>query len=289
MIKADPKNQKGIVWIASYPKSGNTWIRVYLYHLMRIMGGHSLDEHDLHQLDRSSGYEARFFGLFEQFLGKKLAEATWQEVVPVRPKVHAVVAERAPSIVLVKTHNLLGRMLGVSTINLAVSAGAIYVVRNPLDVALSLVSHLGRPLDEAIAIMAEKGHRSKNADELAFELWGSWSEHVESWAGKPSPALIVVRYEDLIEAPTKHFTAIAHHLGQKPTPEQVAEAIEYSAFDRVRAQEDERGFRERSENAERFFRAGRAGQWREKLSAAQVKRIVDAHRPVMERFGYLPD
>jgi len=39
MINADPRNPKGIVWIASYPKSGNTWMRMFIYQLMRIMGG----------------------------------------------------------------------------------------------------------------------------------------------------------------------------------------------------------------------------------------------------------
>jgi hypothetical protein len=289
MIRVDPANPKGIVWIASYPKSGNTWLRIFLYQLMRIVGGYPADDHDLHQLDRSSIYEARLSGLFEQFLDKKLSQATWQEVASVRAKVHAAIAERAPSIAVVKTHNLLGRMLGHPIINMSVTAGAIYVVRNPLDVALSLVSHIDAPLDTAIAIMATKGHRSALNDDLAGELWGSWSEHVESWTIRPNPALLVIRYEDMIDAPTKHFASVADHLGQRFTRAQIEEAIALSSFDRVREQEAVQGFRERSEHADRFFRVGRAGQWREKLSGGQVKRIVDAHGNMMKRFGYLPD
>ena len=288
MIKVDPSNPKGIVWIASYPKSGNTWVRIFLYQLMRILGGHAAEEHDLHQLDRASLYEARLFGLFERLLGKPIGKATWQEVAAIRPKVQALIAAEAPGIALVKTHNLLGRMLGFPIINMAVTAGAIYVVRNPLDVSLSLVSHIGAPLDTAIATMAKNGHRSAMNDDLAGELWGSWSEHVESWTIRPNPALLVVRYEDLIDDPAKHFGAIARHLGQTPTPAAVDEAVALSAFDRVRKQEEEKGFRERAEVAERFFRAGKAGEWRDKLSADQVQRIVAAHRPIMERFGYLP-
>ncbi|MCR4282913.1 MAG: sulfotransferase domain-containing protein, partial [Bauldia sp.] len=73
MINTDPRNPRGIVWIASYPKSGNTWLRMFLYQLMRIMGGHPREQDELNKLDRSSMYEARLFGLFEQSLGKPLA------------------------------------------------------------------------------------------------------------------------------------------------------------------------------------------------------------------------
>lgn len=52
--------------------------------------------------------------------------------------------------------------------------------------------------------------------------------------------------------------------------------------------EEKAGFLERSEKAERFFRDGRAGQWKEVLTPAQIARIVDAHKEQMERFGYLP-
>ncbi len=46
----------GIVWLASYPKSGNTWLRIFLYHITRMMMGVPLDDNDLNKLDRSSLY-----------------------------------------------------------------------------------------------------------------------------------------------------------------------------------------------------------------------------------------
>ena len=98
---------------------------------------------------------------------------------------------------------------------------------------------------------------------------------------------MVVRYEDLIADPTKHFTAIVDHLRQQPTPEQIDEAIALSGFDAMRAAESERDFRERSERADRFFRSGRAGAWHEHLSADQAKRVVDAHHDQMGKHGYL--
>jgi hypothetical protein len=64
-------------------------------------------------------------------------------------------------------------------------------------------------------------------------------------------------------------------------------AIEMSSFEELAGQEQRAGFVERPETAERFFRAGRAGQWHEELSADQVKSIIAAHAPMMMRFGYL--
>ncbi|MEX0852063.1 MAG: sulfotransferase domain-containing protein [Bauldia sp.] len=287
MIIADPKNPKGIVWLASYPKSGNTWLRIFLYQLMRLMGGHPRDDDEINKLDRASAYESLLFGLFEQFLGKPLQGATRQEVARIRPQVHATIAERSASVALVKTHNALGSLFGVPIINLAVSAGTVYLVRDPRDIALSFATHLGKSVDDAITVMSTSGYANNNTAETAFEVWGSWSEHVHSWTELPHEAMIVVRYEDLLADPVKHFTAIVEHLRQKPSPEQIAEAIELSTFDKLRAAEDKGDFRERSERAERFFRQGRAGAWQEDLTAVQVERIVEAHGEEMRRFDYL--
>lgn len=69
----------------------------------------------------------------------------------------------------------------------------------------------------------------------------------------------------------------------------LALAIERSSFDELRKQEDEAGYREKPDSAERFFRAGRSGQWKDHLTRRQVRRIVQAHHAQMARFGYLTD
>src|SRR5690606_31102214 len=119
------------------------------------------------------------------------------------------------------------------------------------------------------------------------EVWGSWSEHVYGWTMRPHEAVLVVRYEDLIADPIGQFTRVAHHLRQDPPAEQIAEAVQPSTFDELKAEEAKGDFRERSERADRFFREGRAGEWREKLSAAQAQRIADQHGAQMQKFGYL--
>jgi hypothetical protein len=287
MIRADPRNPRGIVWIASYPKSGNTWMRVFIYHMMRIMQGLPRTENDLHHLDRSSTYEARLYGLFEQFLGKPLGEATQDEVAQIRPQVQATIVQRMGGVALIKTHNVLGQVRGIPIINLQVSAGTVYIVRDPRDVALSMANHIGASVDEAIRVMSTPGYGTPNSAEAAFEIWGSWSEHTLSWTMHPHEAVLVVRYEDMIADPNTAFAGVARHLRQKPTTEQIGEAVSLSAFTELKEQEKKEDFRERSERAEVFFREGRAGEWREKLSPEQVRRIEDAHGEQMRKFGYL--
>lgn len=287
MIKVDPRRPKGIVWIASYPKSGNTWMRMFLYQLMRIMGGHPREPDELNKLDRSSMYEARLFGLFEQALGKPLATATQIEVTAVRQRVHATIAERINNVALVKTHNVLGHINDMPIINPSVSAGAIYIVRDPRDIVPSLARHLGASIDAAIQVLGQNGYATGNSAETAFETWGSWSEHALSWTMTPTEALLVVRYEDMQAKPIETFTSVVNHLGQSPAAEQIREAIELSTFDSLKSQEEQYDFRERSPRADRFFVSGQAGGWRDKMSEAQAEAIVGAHHAQMQKFGYL--
>jgi hypothetical protein len=98
-----------------------------------------------------------------------------------------------------------------------------------------------------------------------------------------------MRYEDLLAEPSETFAALARHLLIDFTPRQLRKAIERSSFARLQAQEREKGFRERPKvSVQNFFREGRAGQWKEVLTPAQVERIVQDHGEQMRRFGYLP-
>ena len=287
MIRTIPKLEGGIVWIASYPKSGNTWLRIFLYHITRIILGVPLEGNDLDHLGRSSLYEARLLNLFEEFLGKPHHTVDWREILPIRPKVQAEIVRRTKRTTYVKTHLGLVNIKNTPAINLAVTLGAIYVVRNPLDVALSLSDHLGMTLDQAVTAMCIPGYYAPGDSEEVYEPWGSWSENVESWTGRPSPLIHIVRYEDLLANPIKSFRAVTDHLGLNPMPAQLAEAVELSSFSRLSAIEKEVDFRERSPHAERFFRVGRADQWRDKLTEEQVRRVVASGHRQMNRFGYL--
>jgi hypothetical protein len=290
MIRIDPKNPRGIIWLASYPKSGNTWLRIFLYHITRIMVGAPLDGNDLNRLDRSSVYEARLLDLYSQLLGKPVQQADWREILPVRPRVHSEVVKRVPTPIFVKTHLALISVDGMPVINLDVTLGAIYVVRNPLDVVLSLSDHMGIPLEYAVETMCLDGYRVPHTAIEIYEPWGSWREHVGSWTSTGQNTILPIRYEDMLASPSKVFRAVMNHVRQRPTDAQIEEAIELSSFNRLQEIEKEAPFRERAPGTERFFRVGRSGQWQDKLSEDQIRRLVSFNHRYMRRFGYLtPD
>jgi hypothetical protein len=288
LVETKPRARGGIVWLASYPKSGNTWLRIFFYHLLRLIGGHPREQNELNRLERACGYETRKVELFERFIGRPLAQASMLDVMRARPRVHAAIAAATPRMVLLKTHNLLGHVHGMPTVNPEASMAAIYITRDPRDIASSLANHLGSSVEHAIEVIRRPGYATPPSEEAAGEIWGSWSENVRSWTGERGSRLLVLRYEDMLAKPILSFTKVTRYLALRATPDQIREAVDLSSFSRLQALEVETGFSERPEKAGRFFASGKAGTWREKLSPSQVDAIVSDHGAEMARFGYLP-
>ncbi|HWX82892.1 MAG TPA: sulfotransferase domain-containing protein [Xanthobacteraceae bacterium] len=280
--------QSGIVWVASYPKSGNTWIRAFLHNLVRLRTGED-GEQDINEMARFSTWDLDK-KRYAKFLGFEPDNAAHRsEIAATRHAVHRQIADSIDGLLFIKTHNCLVMDRGHSTINFDVTAGAVYVVRNPLDVAISYAHHSGVTIDDAIARMAVTDAETAGSDSAVYEVHGSWSQHVWSWTRNPHRALHVVRYEDLLADPQNVFAAMARHLLLDSTRRRLIKAIEQSSFARLQAQEREKGFRERPASADQnFFREGRAGQWKDVLTSAQIDRVVRDHGEQMQRFGYLP-
>lgn len=279
-------SRSGIVWLASFPKSGNTWTRAFLHNLVHVTSGEAQVQ-QINELNHfSMGSAAKH--LFKEVLGFAPTEEHLTQIAASRGRVQQHVADLVEGLIFVKTHQALAIDRGHPTINFSVTAGAIYIIRNPLDVAISYAHHLAGSIDEAINLMNTKNAETAVTDKQVYELYGSWSQHVLSWTRKPHRAIYVMRYEDMLAEPQKTFGALAHHLLFKPSDGELADAIKRSSFEQLREQEEKDGFRERPKKAERFFREGRVGQWKEVLTPAQIKRIVDAHGEQMTRFGYLP-
>jgi hypothetical protein len=245
------------------------------------------DEQDINAMTRFSLWDMAK-PLYTEVLGFAPTDAHRQQIADVRHKVHQRMADAFEGIVFVKTHNALLVDRGHPTINVAVTSGAIYIVRNPLDVAISYADHRGRSIDDAIAAMAQSGYESAMSDDAVYELYGSWSQHVLSWTRQSHPAIHVMRYEDMLAEPARTFGGLIEHLHLDATPAQITQALERSSFGRLQAQEDKAGFREKPSEARRFFREGRAGQWKDVLTPAQIERITRDHHEQMARFGYLP-
>ena len=273
----------GLVWLASYPKSGNTWLRAFLHNLLRDED-EPVDINAFMQL--SVGDTLREW--YSEVAGGDIDELSDDDIAQLRPQVHRRLTEISKNSVFVKTHNYLGTDRGVPLITMAVTVGAIYVVRNPLDLVLSLAPHFGLSIDGAIKLMAsEKGGSPADRANVA-QRFSSWSSHVKSWTRQSHDRIHVVRYEDMHVSPFETFEGIAKFLALEVSIDRIEKAIRFSSFDVLRAQEDQHGFRERSIHADKFFRAGKTGSWRDVLSSKQIAAIIDRHRAQMANFDYLP-
>jgi hypothetical protein len=272
-----------ICWLASYPKSGNTWLRAFLANMV-VDGGRPVA---LGELTRHCEDEA----LPEDYtaLAKRPSvELSMQDISRLRPQVHARIAARHPATVFVKTHNMFGSYDDYPLHAVEPTVAAIYVVRNPLDVVLSMADHFALSLDDAIGYLGSDDAATLNDALHVTQVLASWSRHVASWADQSGPSVLVVRYEDMLDKSTKTFGRIARLLRLDGDRGRLERAIKSSTFPVLAAMERQAGFVEASGKGGRFFRKGRANQWRGSLGRDQVARVVSDHREQMARFKYLP-
>jgi hypothetical protein len=272
-----------IIWLASYPKSGNTWLRAFLHNFLR----NPAEGYDLNRMDEYSlGDSGSIF--YQKFLRKPVKEMTEEEIMILRPKVQEMHTQSTPDNVFVKSHNALVEYLDRPMISMEHTAGAIYVVRNPLDVLISHADHYGKSIEESMDIMNSPNAKSESGEYSVFELQCSWSRHVESWTSRPHRSLHVMRYEDMHVRPLETFGGLVSFLGLPLERDRLRRAIEQSSFKQLRQQEEKHGFRERSNAQARFFREGKTEGWRDKLTRTQVETMVAVNEPHMRRFGYWP-
>jgi len=202
--------------------------------------------------------------------------------------VQRLLAEASSGPFFIKTHLGVARIDGYPTINFDMTLAAIYVVRNPLDVAVSYAHFGGREIDQVIDQMAAPRAKSYGSERFVYEFIGSWSTHVASWMSISHRPVYVMRYEDMLGAPSKVFGGLARLLRLAPSPEQLKATIDKSSFSELSKQEAEKGFVERPPTAEKFFRVGKADQWCSVLTKEQALKVIETHAPMMQRCGYLP-
>ena len=272
-----------IIWLASYPKSGNTWVRAFLQNFLDASDAPS----DINALDRYFADESKP-NWYVPHAGSPLSDLDTAAICALRPLVHRDIAASRPGSVIVKTHNILGEFNGLPLHDMSVTAGAVYVLRNPLDVVPSVADHFGLSIDAAIEFLNSETTGSPTDEANVASVLSSWSAHVRSWVDGGGEATHVMRFEDLLAKPAKSFRALVRFLGLERDEARLRRAMRFSSFGELQRQERERGFRERSPNSKRFFRSGRRDQWRTALDGGQVERIVAAHGETMRRFGYLP-
>jgi hypothetical protein len=135
---------------------------------------------------------------------------------------------------------------------------------------------------------ASCGRPEKLHNQLRQKLL-TWSNHVTSWIELAPFPVCILRYEDMKSEPLETFEKAVRFAELSHTQDQIQKALDFSTFHVLQEQEEKKGFQEKSAAASRFFRKGEVGAWREQLTDEQARKIVQDHRAVMQRFGYLDE
>lgn len=282
------------IWLASYPKSGNTWFRLLVANLS-AESGKPVDINDPAAHDAIASARVPF----DHLLLIDSGLLSHEEADNLRPRVYEEMkrsdGEPAQAVRFVKVHDAYSMTTRGEALLAGSRAadGAIVIVRDPRDIAPSLANHRNTDIDEAIAFLNDRnadfsGTRDRQHRQLRQKLRG-WSGHVASWLDQTDIPVCLVRYEDIKADAARTVIRALHFAGHPATEEEVARAISATDFERLRAQEREAGFREApSQGTGPFFRRGKVGGWRDELTAAQAKRIEEANAAMMSRLGYSP-
>lgn len=259
-------------WLASYPKSGNTWVRTLVDALV------SGDYPRLNHL-KATGRPR------DPILGLSPSSFSVEELLPISRRVWLGQAPES-GLRLVKTHAAwLPGEDGYPTRWQPEGARAIYLTRDPRDVAVSWAHHLSA--SHAQAIDAMRDGVPFDADRLdPMSVLPSWSEHVRSWLDQDDVPTLVLSYEELQEDTVACVLEIAEWLFLAATRQEAEAAVERCRFANLAAQEAMTGFVEAPSHDRTFFRRGIVGAWRTELEPELVARVESDHAEMMERCGY---
>ncbi len=269
-------------WLASFPKSGNTWIRALL---------NALESDSLPNLNSLDSGRSRAHDAVNPSLGLSLSELSEAEAIAVMRMSWSVDSNLATSYTRRKTHQPYTFAAdGFPARWQPEGARAVYILRDPRAIAVSWAHHKGTTNEDSVRSMAR-------ADALVVRLgheahggydWVTWSEHVEGWTSQTDIPTLVLTYENLVAETVGCLRQIAEWLDIPYTEEKLARAVEHCSFHNLAAMEIVEGFSEAASVERVFFRKGQINAWRTELSPDLIAQIESDHAIIMKRFGYLP-
>lgn len=275
-----------IVWLVSYPKSGNTWFRAFLAALL----DENQESPDINRLAGGPIFSSRY--VFNNYTGLDSSDLLPDEIDKLRPAVYRKLSSEAATTVFIKAHDAYTYLSdGNPLFPTEATRCALYLVRNPLDIAPSFANHSTSSLDKTISSMCDAkdafcGNPKNLHNQLRQWLLG-WSGHIKSWLSAEAIPVRFIRYEDMKAKPLETFINAIQFAGLTHSLDAVANALDACAFEKLRQQEAENGFREKGLRVNAFFRKGEVGSWRETLEDRHVDQLIKTHADIMHRFGYL--
>lgn len=289
-------------YLASYPKSGNTWCRVFIAELRRLAGmeregGTKVTQAQQQELrlnqDLVTGSIVSSRYWLDDQLGIDTSDLRLDELERVRGRVGRQLALYNEGSRYHKVHDaFFTSSSGQPVVCTEGCAGVVYVMRHPADVAVSMSHFFGWDWSRSVAFLlneeASMGKSNKSGGNQVHQYLGRWDNHVAGWCEQTLLPVLRLRYEDLLREPEVYFPRLASFLGLPNKPELIAEAVANTSFEKLRAKEEaEGGFHERPPGCERFFRSGKSGEGRNRLTPEQFQLLESSFSATLKKYDYL--
>ena len=279
-----------IIWIASYPKSGNTWVRSLLSAYLYSNSG--IFNFDL--LQKIQQFPSALFlePFLKDFNDPKKVSNYW---IPSQDKINL-----DNNNVFLKTHSALCTFENNSFTNKRNTKAAIYIVRDPRNVITSLSHHNSLSILDALDFLTDSNQMTVRNEWGGKEfgiatVLGSWSDHLKSWRNLNFAPILIVRYEDLINDTKKTFLSILNFLNNlmeiKINEKKIINTIDSCRFDVLSNKEKNEGFIESVTHKEskkrlKFFNLGKKNDWKNLLDPKIEEQIRFKFNKEMKELGY---
>ena len=276
-----------IIWLASYPKSGNTWLRMFLKsYFLKPEEKFSLEGSVLDTF-KPSGFPDE-----KTMEDLKVNYHKFEEIVKNWEPMQDYINLNNQTNFL-KTHNAMCTVGSYRFTTHKNTKGAIYIVRDPRDVLVSFSHHYGLNYEqtyEAISSPYTCEYPISGSKNYKKAIMGTWSSHYNSWKKYNTCKILIIRYEDMILNESETFKKVIDYLNEVNETEfndiKFKKALKQSQFDELQKLEKTDGFTEKGKGGI-FFRSGKIGAWKNEVSVEIIKKIEDIFNKEMKELNYL--
>tara|TARA_B100000900_G_scaffold116233_1_gene97852 strand:+ start:3306 stop:4160 length:855 start_codon:yes stop_codon:yes gene_type:complete len=283
-----------ILWLASYPKSGNTYLRALLVAYFFTKEGN---------FDFDKLKFTKFFPHINLFKNLGIDITDENEVLKNYIKAQEMINKKYnKSILFVKTHSTLQSINGNQFTNLDNTLGAIYVVRDPRNVVTSYSNHYQTSVEQSAHDMFTNTYLKGMVDYNSFQNHvlthlGTWADNYNSWKHfNKFNKYLLIKYEDIVSKPDVIFQDVLKFIAKisntnlKIDKKKMENAINTTTFENLKQMEEKKGFIEavkRKDNNITFFKQGSNRDWKKLLTNEIKNKIEKSFNTEMKELGYL--